>query len=81
MMKSRWIPDRKVLAGGLSACATWLLLEVIEYLGVPVSSDVAGMLVTLASSLAGYLTPPSVKDIAKRLDRDLRSAFLDRSAP
>lgn len=71
-MTSKYMPDRKVLAGGLTGLAVWLLSLVAEFYGIAVSSDVLGILIALISPMVAYLVPPSVADIAKRLDDDIR---------
>ena len=79
MISPKFFPDRKVLAGGIGGIVTWLALMALEhFFGVVVSSDVAGIIVAAVAPTIAYLVPPSVMDIAKRLDTDLRSAFVER---
>lgn len=80
-MNSRYIPDRKVLAGGLGGLLTWLVLLALEhFFGIVISSDVAALIVAIVAPSISYAVPPSVQDIAKRLDRDIRSVFIDRQS-
>jgi len=61
---NRYIPDRKVLAMGLSGIAAFLVSLAIP--DVP-QETVAGAVVGLMA-LVGYFVPPSVMDIVKRVD-------------
>lgn len=79
-MNSKYVPDRKVLAGGISGIVTWLGLMAIErFFGVVISSDVAGIIVAAVAPTIAYMVPPSVADVAKRLDADIRNVFVERS--
>ena len=61
---NRYIPDRKVLAMGLSGIAAFLVSLALPDLP---QETVAGAVVGLMS-LVGYFVPPSVNDIVKRVD-------------
>jgi hypothetical protein len=61
---NRYIPDRKVLAMGISGVAAFLVSLVVP--DIP-QETVAGAVVGLMS-LVGYFVPPSVTDIVKRVD-------------
>ncbi len=61
---NRYIPDRKVLAMGLSGIAAFLVSLAVP--DVP-QETVAGAVVGLMA-LVGYFVPPSVMDIVKRVD-------------
>ena len=61
---NRYIPDRKVLAMGISGVAAFLVSLVVP--DIP-QETVAGAVVGLMA-LVGYFVPPSVNDIVKRVD-------------
>lgn len=61
---NRYIPDRKVLAMGLSGVAAFLVSLVVP--DIP-QETVTGAIVGLMA-LVGYFVPPSVMDIVKRVD-------------
>ena len=61
---NRYIPDRKVLAMGISGVAAFLVSLALPDLP---QETVAGAVVGLMS-LVGYFVPPSVNDIVKRVD-------------
>lgn len=72
---SRYIPDRKVLAGGLTGLVVWAVSLACQDAGYDVPADVLGLAIALVAPTIAYLVPPSVKDIAKRLDGDIRAAY------
>ena len=74
------LPDRKVLAGGLTGIVIYLTSLALEYFGIAVSSDVLGLVIAVLSPSVSFLIPPAVKDIATRLDSDIRDVFLERQA-
>jgi hypothetical protein len=80
MTSRKYIPDRKVLAGGLAGAAVWLVSLVAEFYGVSVSSDVLGAALSVIMPLVAWAVPPSIADVAARLDSDLRRVFEDRQA-
>lgn len=61
---NRYIPDRKVLAMGLSGIAAFLVSLALPDLP---QKTVTGAVVVIMS-LIGYFVPPSVADIVKRVD-------------
>lgn len=71
----KYLPDRKVLAGGLTTLAIWLLSIAAEWYGIAVSSDALGGAIAVLAPAVAWMIPPSVKDIAARLDTDLRTTF------
>jgi hypothetical protein len=80
-VNSKFIPDRKVLAGGVGAIVTWLALMALEHFaGIVISSDVAGLIVAAVAPTVSWIVPPSIKDVAVRLDGDLRRVFEQRQA-
>jgi len=65
---AKWIPDRKVWAGGLAGVAGFLISQAIG-MDAEQAAGIAGALWAAAS----YFIPPSVKDIVKRLDDNARA--------
>lgn len=81
-MNSSWIPDRKVLAGGLASVIAWAIILAAGRAGLPVTPDLQPLLVTAVGMAFGYLVPPSKQDILKRLNDDLvRIAQNDPNIP
>lgn len=68
---SKYIPDRKILAGGLAGIVAWAVMLGLGFAGVQVPAETQALLTTLIASLIGYLVPPSQKDIVKRLNDQL----------
>lgn len=64
-------PDRKVFAGGVAGLATWAAVWAASRFGFVVDPALATALVPLVSSVIGYITPPSQRDILKRLNDEL----------
>lgn len=64
-------PDRKVLAGGIAGVATWAAVWIAARFGYVVDPALATALVPLVSSVIGYITPPSQRDIIRRLNDQL----------
>ena len=74
------MPDRKVLAGGITGILIYVVSIGLEYFGVNISSDVLGLLIAVIAPSVSFLIPPAVKDISARLDSDLRRVFEERQA-
>lgn len=75
----KWIPDRKVLAGGLAAVLAWLVTVALAGWGVSIPTEVVGGAVAGAYALIAYLVPPSVGDLLKRADDTLKALGKDSS--
>lgn len=65
---NKYIPDRKVLAGGIAGVLTWLITLGMSAAGVDIPAETVTGLVGGAMALAAYFIPPSKKDIIKRVD-------------
>ena len=61
---NRYIPDRKVLASGLSGVLAWGVSLLLPDLPVETVAGAIGAIMLLVS----YFVPPSVNDIVKRVD-------------
>lgn len=73
---SKWIPDRKVLSGGIAGIATWLILLTASAMGYPLvepgaEEGVAGVV----GFVIAYIVPPSVRDVVKRIDARIRETL------
>ena len=55
--KSSARPEAKVLAAGISAAATTLIIFVAGLFGLEVPAEVAAAAVTVVAAVAGYLAP------------------------
>lgn len=63
----KYIPDRKVWAGGMSALVAFAVAQLIPGL----DQEVVAGLVVAAWAGASYLIPPSVADIVTRVDDNI----------
>lgn len=66
-----YLPDRKVLAGGVAGLVTWGLTLIAQHYGIVLTPDIQSFLVGGVGWAIAYLVPPSKHDILKRLDNDL----------
>lgn len=62
----KFLPDRKVLAGGVSGVIAFLLST---YAGL--DPELSGLVSAAAWGLVSYFVPPSVKDIVMRVDNTI----------
>jgi uncharacterized membrane protein YjjB (DUF3815 family) len=60
---TRYIPDRKFLAGGASGVIAWALST---FLGL--DAELSMQIAAAAAAAVAYFVPPSVGDIIKRVD-------------
>lgn len=83
------LPDRKVLAGGLSGLVTWLVVYISGRYGLDIPADVQAAIPLVFGLVVSYLVPPSQRDVLKRLDdgiiaiaaRDPQTAVSEALAP
>lgn len=71
----RYLPDRKILAAGVSGILTWLATLALSAAGLDIPQDYVGGLVLFAMSAVGYAVPPSAQDVLRRVDDQLKSTF------
>lgn len=76
MIPSRYMPDQKILAGGLGSIAAFALVLALRAIGIEVPMDLALIVVAAAGPTIGYLVPQSVADVARRLDALVRDLAL-----
>ena len=77
---SKWIPDRKVWAGGATMVVAWLIVQVLDlYAGadIPLGADAA--LAFALGKAVEYLVPPSARDLITKLDDEI-VAYAGRSS-
>lgn len=75
--KKSWLPDRKVLASGVSGVLTWLLGLALIQMGVEMPAEALGGIVAGVMALVAYAVPPSVRDVIERVDDTLKEAFAE----
>lgn len=66
-----YLPDRKVLAGGVAGIITWGLTVLAGRYGIVLTPEMQSLIVGGVGWAMAYLVPPSQHDIIKRLDNDL----------
>ena len=67
-----WIPDRKVIGGGIGMILGWLAVQGLAALGVELDlEDQGGVMAAVAGFLA-WATPTSVKDVLRKGDTFLK---------
>lgn len=66
-----FLPDRKVLAGGIAGLLTWGLTVVAARYGIVLTPDIQSLIVGGVGWAMAYIVPPSQHDIVKRLNDDL----------
>lgn len=71
MKWKKWIPDRKVMAGGLTGLVAFLAAVVLNAAGVPIDYDVLFPLVVAAGPLVSYLVPAAAIDVARHLNDEI----------
>lgn len=74
---SRFIPDRKVWAGGLAGLISWGLVAALGRYGITLTPDQSLMLSGMIVGAVQYITPPSTWDIIKRLNDSLVKVAAD----
>ena len=67
-MSAKWVPDRKIIAGGTTALVSWALLLAASASGVVVPLELQALLPTALGYVVSYLVPASVQDVIRRVD-------------
>ena len=67
----KYLPDRKVLAGGVAAVGAWAIALAAARYGYPIDPSLMPGLVILIGYAISYFVPPSQQDILKRLNDEL----------
>jgi len=67
----RFVPDRKVWAGGIAGVVAWAVMLGLSMAGVQVPPEAQPLIMTIVVTAMGYLVPPSQRDIVKRLNDQL----------
>lgn len=70
----KWLPDQKVLAGGLSGIGAWLIILALQHFGVAVPPDAQAQIAGLFGLVIAYAVPPAKRDIIKRLNDGIIAA-------
>lgn len=66
-----WLPDRKVLAGGIAGILAWLLVFIGNKYGMGITPDVQSLLTGAIGWAVAYLVPSSVRDVINHLNDDI----------
>ena len=72
---SKYVPDRKVLAGGVSSIAAFAVVMGLNAAGVEIGMEAGVGLVGAIGTVAAYVVPPSVQDVTKRIDDTFENVF------
>lgn len=70
MLSYKWLPDRKVWAGGVLGILTWAIGTWL----VDIPEDTAAMVAALVWSLVSYFLPPPLKETLLRADEAMKDA-------
>lgn len=68
----KYLPDRKVLAGGLASVLAYLIVLALQESGVDIPYDIVAAAVGGAYALVSYLVPTPVRDVLRRGDDFVR---------
>lgn len=69
---SKWIPDRKLWGGGLTAVIAWLIVQAVQaYTGRVLPPGTDEKLAFVIGLVAAYALPPSARDILRHIDEDI----------
>lgn len=63
-----WFPDRNVLAGGVVAVVSWIIIAVSGHEGLPIPLEFQALIPAALGYIVTYLLPPSVQDVIKRIN-------------
>lgn len=80
---NKFIPDRKVLAGGVVGVLTWLVVLILrQTTGLDLGPDAQSAISGVVGLIAAYVISPSQQDIVKRLTNYLVAvASADKNSP
>ncbi len=71
MVKTNYIPSRKIVAGGVSGILAWAILSGLGYYNVPVPEEWQALLPTILATIVSYIVPPATQDVIRRIDDKL----------
>lgn len=75
---NKWIPDRKVLAGGTVGVVAWAIAQgLAAALGVTLPEEAVTGLASLLGLAVAYWVPPSARDLVRRADETLAAIAAD----
>lgn len=66
-----YMPDRKVVAGGLAGIITWALMLAAGHFGFALDASLQPAIASAVGTLIAYATPPSQRDVIKRLNDEI----------
>jgi uncharacterized membrane protein YjjB (DUF3815 family) len=65
---SKYVPDRKVLAGGIAGVAAFVVVVVAGVFGVEISPEAAAAAIAAVGSVVAYLVPSPVGEVLDKAD-------------
>lgn len=71
MKWKKWIPDRKVLSGGLASLVAFIAAVALTAAGVPVDYEVLFPLVAAVGPAVSYFVPSAAVDVARHLNDEI----------
>lgn len=72
---SKWIPDRKVWAGGVTMVVAWLIVQALNvYLGADVPIEAATLLAFGIGKAVEFLVPQPAKELIAKIDNEIVAA-------
>lgn len=77
---SKWIPDRKVWAGGVTMIVAWLIVQALNvYAGAAIPIGADAVLSFAIGKGVEFFVPPSTRDLITKLDNEI-VAYAGRSS-
>lgn len=67
----KWLPDRKVLTGGVSAVLAFFVLAALAAAGLDLPAEYQTMLPVAIGYAISYLVPPGKRELIERIDDKL----------
>ncbi|GGD29178.1 hypothetical protein [Aureimonas glaciei] len=72
---SKWVPDRKVWAGGLTMVIAWLIVQALNvYAGADIPIEITAGLAFAIGKAVEYLVPQPAKELIAKIDNDIVAA-------
>lgn len=72
---SKWLPDRKIVAGGIASIVAFLIATAFN-----ISYDVVAPAVIGVYGLVAYLVPASVRDVVSKIDDSILALAQEKRA-
>jgi hypothetical protein len=75
--RTSWVPDRKILAGGVAGVLAWGVSVALRHYGIELDANAQSILVAAIGGLISYVTPPSQQDVLRRLNDGIVQVAMD----